>query len=297
VWTQAEEIGSVAKRWLGETGGCGTVHSVFSAAVHVLFPGPRFLTVTNYRAGLLTTGIAVRCVGEGGFLGMGVCPGSHTELRGESLIVANGGLGIKLSGAVEWIPPAPPRGPAINSVTLLRRLDQLKRELRIWERGRPLSCLPGIASSDLQALFVKAFMQEKEEQLRRVTQRLLGWGPGLTPSGDDFLAGFMLSVQWGEGATRNSFRARTTKICSLILTQAVHRTTVFGRELLRLASLSQGPYAALALLQALYDPSGEDALASATSLLSLGATSGADLLAGIIAGAEVILSKESNGVE
>jgi len=100
---------------------------------------------------------------------------------------------------------------------------------------------------------------------------LVGLGPGMTPSGDDFLAGalFALRLGWGRlpvGLTP----ARLRRAVAV----ALPGTTPAGRTLLWLALRGRFPAPLLALASA------EDVRAAAAAVCGYGETSGTDMLVG-----------------
>jgi len=103
---------------------------------------------------------------------------------------------------------------------------------------------------------------------------LLGRGPGLTPAGDDVLAGWLLAVHHDVG-----LRAAT----AAVLARAATATTALSAVLLREAAAGRGVPAAVALADAL---GGHGEVATAlTRLLRVGHTSGAALAHGLLRGA------------
>ena len=109
---------------------------------------------------------------------------------------------------------------------------------------------------------------------------LLGRGPGLTPAGDDVLAGWLLAVHH-DTATRDELRPAVAA--------ARHTTTAVSAALLEEAAAGRGVPAALALADALAghgDPSGLGA--ALDRLLRVGHTSGAALAHGLLRGARQV---------
>jgi hypothetical protein len=96
----------------------------------------------------------------------------------------------------------------------------------------------------------------------------------LTPAGDDFLAGAML---WG-------WLAHPTPdfLCRLVIEAAVPRITTLSAAFLRAAARGECSAAWHALLAALSRGSDEEVARAARDVLALGATSGADTLAGFL---------------
>ena len=106
---------------------------------------------------------------------------------------------------------------------------------------------------------------------------LAGWGPGLTPSGDDFLAGLMLSfwAQQGEAAR---------PLCDRIAAAALPRTTRLSGAFLQAAANGLADTRWHALLHALTGAPGVMLEQAAREVLAFGATSGLDMLAGFLYG-------------
>ena len=121
------------------------------------------------------------------------------------------------------------------------------------------------------------------EGAQRQVARLIGLGEGLTPAGDDFLLGLLagLDAQLCSDAARQQFR----DVLASEYTAHAHRTTPISAHFLRLAAGGHYTAPVIDLRDALL---GEEcsnlvdrALAAA---LSVGATSGADTVSGLLAG-------------
>jgi hypothetical protein len=124
--------------------------------------------------------------------------------------------------------------------------------------------------------------------------RLVGWGEGLTPAGDDFLVGLCaaLRAQIGGRADRALF---LLELSAAVTTQA-HRTTPIAAHFLRLAARGHFNADVVHLVDALLGPRGIPDLAAAlAAALESGATSGADMVTGIVAGLTAWLDVGSNG--
>lgn len=106
---------------------------------------------------------------------------------------------------------------------------------------------------------------------------LAGWGPGLTPSGDDFLAGLMLALWAREGEAARP-------LCAQIVAAAAPRTTRLSGAFLRAAADGLADERWHALLYALAGASGPALEQAAQAVLAFGATSGLDMLAGFLWG-------------
>ena len=113
-----------------------------------------------------------------------------------------------------------------------------------------------------------------EDALRRGARRLAGLGGGLTPAGDDFLAGLMLRA-WLDHPAPEAF-------CWPIVDAAAPRTTALSAAFLRAAARGECSAAWHGLLAAL--AGGGPALLEEAMcrVLAHGHTSGADMLAGFL---------------
>jgi hypothetical protein len=110
-----------------------------------------------------------------------------------------------------------------------------------------------------------------------VAARIAGLGPGLTPSGDDGLAGVLAFRSWAEVAGRWPGGAR---LRAAIREAAVPRTTRLAGQLLaaaehgHVAAPLAGLLTSLLAQRSTFPP-------DLSGLLAIGATSGADLLGGV----------------
>ena len=105
--------------------------------------------------------------------------------------------------------------------------------------------------------------------------RLLGLGSGLTPSGDDVLAGYL--------AAAAAYGLPAERLRAFVRAEAPRRTTTLSAALLRHAAAGEAIPQVRRLLVALDDGTGIDA--ALAGLLLVGHTSGAALAAGMLAAA------------
>jgi hypothetical protein len=104
---------------------------------------------------------------------------------------------------------------------------------------------------------------------------MLGDGPGLTPSGDDVLAGYLLGCR--------AFGLDATEVCDYVLGAAAQRTTALSAALLCQAVAGWCVPEAAALIRAL---GGSGPLPAALRRLqAVGSSSGTALAAGILTAA------------
>jgi len=110
---------------------------------------------------------------------------------------------------------------------------------------------------------------------------LLGLGEGLTPSGDDVLVGIAATLRAWRWPGATSFARR----CAAV---APDRTTAVSADLLAHAAEGRFTAALHAVVRALDEDDAPATNRASRRLLTVGATSGADLLTGVLTGAGVL---------
>ncbi|MFC4590386.1 DUF2877 domain-containing protein [Sphaerisporangium corydalis] len=181
-----------------------------------------------------------------------------------------------------WWDPAPALGPL--------DLDKLSRALPRFEE----ICLssarrPGLDPGGAGALLARGCAEGSLTAAITATEQLMGLGPGLTPSGDDMLAGVMVALrQFGRatGVARAVWLADW--LAATVAFDARTRTTPISATLLHCAAQGQACAEALAVLRGL---AGHQPLEPAVRrLLRLGHTSGADLAWGLRTGLSSVIA-------
>lgn len=118
-----------------------------------------------------------------------------------------------------------------------------------------------------------------------LAERLVGLGPGLTPAGDDLLAGALATLRLlGAGGQADALAAEVAARAS--------RTTALSAALLACAAQGQVAQPAADVLRAL--AGGRTLEPAVAALLRVGHTSGRDLAAGILLGARLVLGREAS---
>lgn len=113
----------------------------------------------------------------------------------------------------------------------------------------------------------------------RAALRLLGLGPGLTPSGDDFVGGVFFALHH---APRSHWRAALPAVHARFRTAAASATNVISAALLDDLMDGHSHQALHDLLGALHAEDPACIEAATTALLRIGASSGADMLCGVV---------------
>ena len=216
-----------------------------------------------------------------------------TPFRIDQGTLSCAGLRLDVAAATPWWPPPPPRGRpdpkgAVNGLTvgppwlpLAPRLRSDPGEGRVQGLGSRLdTVLDALTRCGAHPAGADRGHPTAVGRLGLALDRLVGFGPGLTPAGDDALVG-VLAVHHrladDPGWSRLGVRALAPALaCRLAQTTEVSR--------LVLEHALDGSFAAAVLgaVDHLVWPAPAEVVAAACSeLLGLGASSGADTLLGI----------------
>ena len=201
--------------------------------------------------------------------------GAPAVVGGGRIVVGD----LAVSAAAWWNPR--PRLPSLRPALLPEGVRQLRNTL--YGEGVPHSAftLPGLPTGPggpLAALRGAVRRADMDAALRTAT-RLIGLGPGLTPAGDDVMAGTIAGLVLLGHPSAERFAAAVYAL-------AAGRTTELSRALLRHAACGRvsGEYAAV-----LHGLVGERPLAPAVAgLLATGSTSGRAMALGLCTAIDLV---------
>jgi hypothetical protein len=136
------------------------------------------------------------------------------------------------------------------------------------------------------AAFLGAWQRGMGDELVAAARSLCGLGPGLTPAGDDWLAGWLLAQHLSEDLRGLGPAAGWYDLAGLIADITADRTTTLSRAFLACAAVGEADEMWHVLLSALAEePMTSPAVSQSTdAILAHGDTSGAAMLAGFLAG-------------
>lgn len=225
----------------------------------------------------------------------------------------DGRFWFSLQGAEPWRPPAPP--PAWSPATIAANLPQLQEEIDrrhptvglaplisalltggplCGSDGSPLHRRAAAGVSALRSWLITAVCRGDTDPPRAPEiARLIGLGPGLTPSGDDLLGGALITLHvLGCSHVAGHLAGR-------LLPVARQRTHALSLAHLLCAARGEGAAAVHETIGALCSPGSKDLAVTLDSLAEIGHSSGWDALAGVsvvcraVAGADPIPPRPS----
>ena len=265
-----ETIGHLVPR----TAFIGRVHSTFAHACNIECDST-LITVVTAAAGNGPTSLRLRA---GSVPDLRRCFDDGETIRGRGGVAGGARATLQLTPATVWHPV--PAGVPAPGEAVAARLRRAASIVAGWQ-GRLRSVIDREAAAVASAL-TEACAALDTARAAQAVARLIGWGEGLTPSGDDFVIGVCAGFDGllDDDARRTALR----RALSATIGASLSRTTRISAHHLQLAAHGHYSEPLLDVRDALLsvDPSHalEDALRRACAL---GATSGADMVAGLLA--------------
>jgi hypothetical protein len=198
------------------------------------------------------------------------------------------GARVHLAHATTWFPPA---RRDILDPPLTRANVQMAQE-RLLRRRRTNPSVIDREAAGTVATLLSACYSRDSGAAGELAVRLIGWGEGLTPAGDDFLVGWLAALGGLASCDRDlDFLAAMRRA----IVARIADTTPIAGHFLRIAGQGHFVEAILCALDALLCQR-ELAIAqdAVERLLQTGATSGADLCSGLLGGIAAWMPSESN---
>ena len=186
---------------------------------------------------------------------------------------------LRLADASVWRPADP--GPPLPSSRIEAHLRNA--HVRLAQRRGTHPSVIDAEGAPLAAALRDACRALDGEQAARQVDRLIGWGEGLTPAGDDLLIGLLAGLD--AQVRGDEARRRFHGWLAALLASRTERTTPIAAHYLRLAANGHYTEPLIRLRTALLCEDGDDVVdAALRSALDVGATSGADTVSGLLSG-------------
>lgn len=216
-----------------------------------------------------------------GFSFEGISVGAPVSTVAHTLMIDNAAE-IDFAAAEVWDPTVWPL-PTVSGNTLwtnLHLLEEILREEAPPESLARLDHAPARAANALAAL--KDGLRRRDAgMVADAAGRLAGLGPGLTPSGDDVLAGALVALAVRPPADADVLRER-------MVSAVAGRTTRISLAYLDAAARGEAGETWHRLLALLPEDSPAGLLPAVRRVMAFGETSGADMLMGFILGMQAL---------
>ncbi len=279
----------------------GSIHSVFHRAVNIAIDGT-MLALLSDELPHMPNGVRLSSVVLEEQV-QGLRPGMEVWVGDGRLLIPDCDFSLRLPEEPPWEPRPEIEGYRWQRETVAHHVRLLARYLADRPQRGGLAVLVGtlllgqvgqemplarMALPKLRLLALAAWRQDMAG-VEEAARGLAGLGPGLTPAGDDVLAGFaavmaLLSARLSEDGVPRSH------IAEVIAAVARPRTTMLSGVLLDYAARGEVAEHVGELLLALALPTEESGvvLHAADKLLAFGATSGGDMLLGMLLGLKAL---------
>lgn len=206
----------------------------------------------------------------------------------DTLFISNK-MAISIAGVRQWesiLPNYP-----TNTETLQNNLTKMKQYIK--SNGSSGGIKKSLTSKSPFENEMSRMLQERTDLLiKELTNNrvfnaiehavsLLGLGPGLTPSGDDFLVGLftILNMKSSPSLLHQLF-------CDEVVKKAQSLTNDISYMALKKASVGEVRESIILLLNNLINGSEDELILSLTKVLNIGSSSGTDIALGLVAGLE-----------
>ena len=271
-----------------------TAAGVFSSGIYFADDKGRILMLYDRAYGSLPFGLAGTEINDKA-KNLGIEAGSVLNLAHNCLRFADGDMFAR----IEYRPyrPGRPVSTAAEGIYFLQNsggaflLSQNRSNLSPFSI-RDSAEIERDALDDIFALTGLGGIQKIERGLRMANlaelstglDGVLGLGRGLTPSFDDFITGMLSTLHFCAREWGIDLKVRTA-FCSLVAEKAEKKTNRYSAAYL-LAAAAGGRFSAIE--DVLTAAGGEDWPHAAARLISIGGSSGADMMAGVVFTARVI---------
>ena len=283
----------------------GNIHSVFPRAANLLLGG-RLLTLHGRETPCAPNGLVLALRANQKPLA-GLQPGMVCLVERGIITIPAANLRLDLQQSLPWNP----RPQLVPGVCPPKQLQENLALLEIYLSAHVsadglagLACLPPEASSEKANAssrllhtarlatqhLLDGIAQQRLALARQGISALLGLGPGLTPSGDDVLTGLIAATLVLGGAVGQpvTFYQR---LSAEALAIAYSRTNKLSITWIEYAGRGEVAEHLGRLFEALTQADTSLIEQAAHEVLSSGATSGADILAGIILGGRCLIAQ------
>lgn len=268
------------------------VHSVFARVVNVQLAGERLLSLACRLADDAPDSVVVDLDSWSSF---DIAPGTDVRLA-DGWIDIGSRLSIELDDARPWQPRRPVY--AQDTARLRANVPAAQGYLDHHGKGLGLRRAAGSNRTDLERAMVTAFRRNAEglcDALARDDETLanehvdvlVGLGPGLTPSGDDFLLG-LLAVLNISGSPEHAWRP----IGDRVVERAQMQTHLISAAALRHAAKGRVRASVIDLCDALMHACPTAMRHALNRVMRIGASSGSEIALGVLAGFRLHLSRD-----
>ena len=261
----------------------GKVHSIFSKALNIKIEENELISIVAAEKLNGPNRILVELPKNKDLVALEIKQGMKVIGNGQEVRIDGGRLSISLERAERWSPEVKKEKRILNS--------QVKNNLSFLQKSLSVEKDENKVSQELKVRIQKLAKSIEEENLSKVPKdikRLISFGEGLTPSGDDFLVGLIASLHFLSNLKLKHLLNKIKRIINL----EKEKTTFLSGKFLEYACQGRFPETILNLIEAIFSGNREEVRETARRCLDFGATSGRDTLLGVVRGLDLIVQSQ-----
>lgn len=288
----------------------GKIHSIFDNSFNVITDDNSIVTILSPSKSMSPNSIKI--IDERSFLSLGIKQGERVEFNKSYMSLINKEIKIHYDEAIIWDSEPDFRIIKEKNKILHEKLHLIGQFLQqSGSRDGILNLLNTLEEvEDINLVldkeyilnkseifihkrfidFIKAFKNNKVGEISELTNKIIGFGSGLTPSMDDFICGIMISNIYFTYFLDLDIDL-AYKINYEIVKNIDNKTTKISEEMLKWASkakVSQDVRELLVSLISTEDTKG--ILRKVSKVADFGHSSGTDILCGIYIGSKILLN-------
>lgn len=222
---------------------------------------------------------------------------------------------IELNDVKRWFSGVVIKSSPLSEKDILENIKIMEDKLNLYGKLNGLGPLVNMMGSEIKDLklsafqthcsdkrfefiklrfmrFVHAFLECDVKNIAEAAEKVIGFGPGLTPSMDDFISGLMVSIIY----LANYYNLDTLKVYDFnkeLISKSINRTTKVSSEMLRHSCSGETNEAVRELMLAiLYEQNREEIIRVIKKAISFGETSGTDTTLGIYTGCKILTNSK-----
>lgn len=282
----------------------GEVYSIFSKALNIRTKENELISIVATEKLNGPNRILLKLPENEDFISFGIKKEARAVGTTQKISIDNGNFLISLGEAKKWsskveIEEKTSSSRVRDNLTFLQKDFSTKQERNKKAppitRGEPcfLISFENNISQELKIRIQKLITSIKERDPSKVSEnikRLIGFGEGLTPSGDDFLVGLIASLYF----LGNSESQHLLKKLKGIINLEKKKTTFLSEKFLEYACQGRFPETILNLIEAIFSGNREGTEEAAGRCLDFGATSGRDTILGVLEGLSLNVKEIEN---
>ena len=300
----ASQISNDLFKWIKESEKKGEIHSIFKSTVNILSEDGKFIPILINDKPMSPFSLKLDKILD--FKDMDIQIGDKVIFTKNYLKVDN--VTIRYDNAISWD----------NSIRLDNNVDSLENiklklnivKKHIREKGnkegifRLMQLIPfdlyngndNILDSSQIFIkerfenFVKAFINNNIKEINTLSKKIIGFGPGLTPSMDDFLSGMMIANLYVSHYLKLSIEDAYS-INKQIVYNIDNKTTRVSEEMLKQSSIGETNEDIRNLMVRIIGISNNQLSDLLEKVINFGHSSGTDILCGIYIGSCILIQR------